>query len=180
MKYIKLWETWQWLGKQEQEEGDREYNCTVGELLDWAIGPDWREDSDLLFGELMVDNEWVDSASAIGYHRMLNRASDRKVLVESQEIDGQVDNSWSLDGVYFSLITWDWPFSNEGTSLTPDEEVAYLRLDRELEPEMESSGINRADIIDFVMEMTRRGQSAQELSVTGFKNWFRLKFAGSN
>lgn len=36
-KYIKLFETWQWLNR-DADKATREYQCTIDDLLNWAIG----------------------------------------------------------------------------------------------------------------------------------------------
>jgi hypothetical protein len=100
-----------------------------------------------------------------------------EVDVYSQEVDGQIFSNWQLGGTDFGLVSEDWPFSSdEGLDMEQTEE--YDRLVRELEPELEPLGANRADIIDFILDRTDKGE--RELSATGFKNWFALKRAGLN
>lgn len=179
MKHIKLWETWQWLNQDEASDEEREYRATVEELLSWAAGPDWAEDPDYLIDFLMVDDEWPDSSELIGYHEMLKKKADRELEIYSQEMGGQIYSDWGLDGVDFSLISFDWPLSL-GDELTDEEKKVYSRLVAELDPELIELGASRADIIDFIVEMSRKEESLLKLSSTGFKNWFSLHRSGAN
>jgi len=177
MKYIKLWETWQWLNREEDSDEERDYRATVGELLDWAAGPGWREDPEHLIDSLMVDDEWPDEHELIGYHEQLKQNSGVEVSVYSQQADGQILSDWRLGDTEFVLVSFDWPF-NSDEGLDVEQLAEYDRLARGLEPWFEKLGANRADIIDFIVDRTGRGES--DLSVTGFMNWFALKRLGKN
>jgi len=180
MKHIKLYETWQWLN-QEPDKDDREYSCTVGDLLDWAIGPDWLEDQDWMVDSLLIGDEPVDESDAIGYHELFKRASDQQIEVDSQQLGGQIDNSWQLGDLYFSLITDDWPFTDDSDNLTQAEEAIVVQIHQALktDPIMQLASI--VDIIDFVQLQTRgQGLDPKNLSATSFKNWYSLQRIGSN
>ena len=179
MKHIKVFETWQWLNRDRDSNEERDYRAKVGELLSWAAGPDWAEDPDLLIDLLMVDDEWPDMDELIGYHEMLKRRADSELEIYSQEVHGQISSDWELDGVDFSLISFDWPFSSADV-LTDEEMEAYDRLVTKLDPELIGLGANRADIIDFIVKMRNGGESALRLSPTGFRNWFSLQRLGAN
>ena len=179
MKYIILFETWQWLNRDEDSDEERDYRATVGELLSWVSGPDWADGPENLIDFLMVDGDWPDSDELIGYHEMLKKRADTEIEIYSQEMDGQVCSDWGLDGVDFSLISNDWPFSLSD-ELTDEEKKVYSRLVAELDPELIGLGANLADIIDFIVEMRHKGESHLKLSSTGFKNWFSLQRSGAN
>jgi hypothetical protein len=178
MKHIKLFETWQGFTSKEESK-DRDYTTTVDELLSWAAGQDWKEDLENLIDLLMVDGDFPTNTELIGYHEMLKRRADSTIEVYSQELDGQVLSDWVLDGVEFSLVSWDWPLTS-GEILDEAEEEAYFRLVAQLEPEFEAIGANRADLMDFIQWASGRGDSPRDLSVVGFKNWFAMRRSGAN
>jgi hypothetical protein len=178
-KYIKLFEAWQWLNREEEpDEGEREYSTTVGDLLTWAVGPDWAEDWDWMLDVMMVDWDWINVDEAIGYHSQLKSSAGVEVTAFSEDSDGSIETYWEMDGVNWVLITQDWPFSEDG-DLTREEESAVLRILRELGPG--AGGATTPDVIDWVQSQVRgAGLSADDLSAAGFKNWFGLGRAGLN
>ena len=180
MKHIKLFETWQWHSQEEEDtESERELVTTVGEILDWAAGPDWIEDPEALLDILMVDGDWPDQGSWLGYHELLKRSRSEEIQVLSQDLEGQIQSDWILGGMEWSLISDDWPFE-ESDSLDPAETRAYLRLLDGLGPELEEMGAGLPDLIDWVRRASGLGLDLDGLSPTGFKNWFWLQRSGAN
>ena len=181
-KYIKLFEQWQWLNREDGEDSDeRDFRTTVDSLLTWAAGPGWREDWSWMQDLLQVDDEWLEEDELVGYHELLKKSSSAEIEVYSQEVDGQIDSSWSVDGVDFNLISWDWPFSEGEEDLTSIESEAVARIERELKGDPIGREANVVDIIDWVQaEIRDRETGADELTGTGFKNWFLLRRTGSN
>lgn len=147
----------------------------------WTIGPDWLEDYDWIIEVLLIDDEPVDELDAIGYHEMIKRASNQEINVDSQQIGGQIDNSWQLNDVYFSLITNDWPFTDESGDLTQEETSIVHRIHQELENDPIMQLANVVDIIDFVQrEIREQGIDLKNISSASFKNWYQLQRIGSN
>lgn len=181
MKYIKLFESWQWFNKKDDDKWeDREYRCTLAKLLDWEI-PDWRIDPEWIEDVVMVDEEWVDPEQAEYYLERFIFMQGEEIDVDSQMIDGQVLNSWWMDGEYFTFITQDWPFTEFSETLNPEENKAFNRISSELEGDTESSEISTADVIDFVEWSVRQKRiDPRELTVTGFKNWLDLQRGWAN
>lgn len=178
-KYIKLFEEWQALNNNNDNIEDKEYQTTIGELLNWATDSDWQDDKDSIIDLLMIDDEWPTDEELVGYHQMLKNNRDSKIHVYSQQIDGQILSEWVLDKIVFSVISWDWPFS-KNDDLTKEEIDTYLRLERELSSDLEKLGANRADIILYVRDMNNNGVQSDEISSIGFKNWLSLYRSGSN
>jgi hypothetical protein len=180
MKYIKLYEHWQGFNKEEKDADEKEYTVTIDKLLTWAEGPHWREDWEWMSDILMIDEEFPEEEEYIGYLELLKKNRDLEVLVYSQNLDGQITSDWSVEGVEFSLITWEWPFEEEDL-LDELEQETVLRLAEELgDSRLELIGANRADLIDFVSWAAERGEDLKLLSPTGFENWFELQRGGAN
>lgn len=181
MKHIKLFEHWQWLNREEEGSTERDYQTTVDSLLTWAAGPDWREDWSWMEESLLVDDKWLEEDEAIGYHELLKKNGDSEIEVYSQETDGQVESSWSIGGVGFNLISWDWPFSDGDGDLTEVEMEVVDRLVRELAGDPVMRSANVVDIIDFVqLAIREKGEEPAVVSSIGFKNWYRIQRSNAN
>ena len=180
MKYIKLFENWQRFNKKEEDsQEDREYRCKLGKLLDWEIS-DWRDDPEWIEDVIMIEDEWLDPEQAEYYLQRFIYMQDEEIDVDSQMMDGQVLNSWWMDGEYFTFITHDWPFT-ESDNLTHEEQAAINRLFIELEKDPILPEISTPDIIDFVIDSVRKSRiSPDELTSIGFKNWFGLQRGRAN
>ena len=179
MKYIKLWEIWQWLDQEDGSEDERNYRVTIGELLDWAADPEWREDPDSLMDLLMIDGDWPDKQELIGYHEQLKQNSGVEVSVYSQQVDGQIFSEWLLDEIRFGLVSFDWPFDEED-DLGEEAAVEVRRILAGLSGDRVLDSATVVDVVDFVHGEIKRGRSATELTPLGFKNWFALKRLGKN
>ena len=179
-RYVQLFEIWQWLGGEEEETNEREYSTTVGELLDWLIGPDWREDWAWLPDTLMVDWEWPDDGESIGYHQRLKMSAEDGIEVSATDDGGEIELSWSLDGVDYLCTSPGWPFSDESDESMTDEEGAIaVKIFGEIESE--GLGATLPDVIDWVQRSVRvMGQEPAELTSAGFRNWFGIQRLGSN
>jgi hypothetical protein len=178
-KYIKLWETWQWLNREEEpNEGEREYSTTVEDLLTWAVGPDWAEDWDWVPDTIMIDWDWIDDDEAIGYHEKLKSSANLEIQAFSEESDDSIETYWQMGGITWVIVSQDWPF-NEDEDLTEEEKSAVLKIVAEVKPE--SMGATTPDVIDWVLHQVRKlGQRPERLTSAGFRNWFELGRAGLN
>jgi len=176
MRHLKLFENWKWLGDNSGEDSDedRELVTTVDKILNWAVGPDWKENYESLMDIIMVDEDWPSPNEWIGYHQLLKRSADKKIEIYSQLVDGQIFSNWRLGETEFSIVSDEWPFE-EDEKLTQEEEEAYQRLSRELEPEFKRLEANNVDLIDFIMELTRKGKRPRDLSASEFSEWIRFK-----
>ena len=175
MKHIILFENWEWISNNSEEdsEEDRELITTVDALLNWAVGPDWKEDYESLMDIIKVDGDWPSSDEWIGYHQLLKGSANKKIELYSQLVDGQVFSDWTLGETEFSFVSYDWPFE-EADQLTQEEQEAYHRLFHELEPEFKRLGTNQVDLIDFIMELTQKGKKPRDLSASEFREWIKL------
>jgi hypothetical protein len=129
----------------------------------------------------MVDDEPLEEGEAIGYHELLKRGRDQEIEVYSQQVEGQVDSSWTLDGVSFTLISWDWPFTSDLGDLTDIEKRVVDRLVKELTGDRVMDLANLVDIIEYVQLVIReKGEDPDKVNSTGFKNWYLLQRSGAN
>ena len=179
MKHIKLFESWQRFNKENTDDSDREYTCTLDKLLSWEI-PDWQQDWEWLEDVVMLGDDWMTEEEAEYYLERFIQVKDEEISIDSQIIDGQVLNSWWMDGEYFTFITHDWPFTDNG-NLTPEEETALHKLFAQLEGHAILQSANTADIIDYVLHAVRKEKiDPAKLTTIGFKNWFGLQRGGIN
>ena len=180
MKYIKLFESWQGFSKNREEETEKDYQVSLDKLLTWAVGPEWSSDWEWMPDILMVDDEFLDEVECIGYLELLRKNRELEISVYSQMIDGQVDSSWVIDDIGFSLITFEWPFE-DADSLDDLEKAVVQKLVDEIGADgLERIGANLVDLIDFVAWSSDRGEDLTGITSTGFKNWFGLQRGGIN
>jgi hypothetical protein len=180
-RYIKLFEQWQWLNREDSDSNERDYRTTIDQLLTWAIGPDWKEDPSLIADSIQVDDEFLEEDELIGYHETLKRNSDTQIDLYSQLIDGQVDNSWTINDIYFTLITWDWPFETDEEDVTDEEREIINTVSNQLSGDPIMQIANIADIIDWAQSQIRQHHTdPSSLTPTGFKNWFNIQRSSSN
>jgi hypothetical protein len=112
---------------------------------------------------------------------LLKRGRDQEIEVYSQQVEGQVDNSWTLDGVSFTLISWDWPFTSDLGDLTDIEKRVVDQLVKELTGDRVMDLANLVDIIEYVQLVIReKGEDPDKVNSTGFKNWYLLQRSGAN
>ena len=180
MKYIKLFESWQGFSKNREEETEKDYQVSLDKLLTWAVGPEWSSDWEWMPDILMVDDEFLDEVECIGYLELLRKNRELEISVYSQMIDGQVDSSWIIDDIGFSLITFEWPFEDADSLDDLEKAVVQKLVDEIGENGLERIGANLVDLIDFVAWSSDRGEDLAGITLTGFKNWFGLQRGGIN
>jgi len=176
MKYVKLWEQWQWLHKKD-EESERSYRAKLSELLDWAYGSDWREDwHEIESLPLFVDGDEVDDDQLLGWHETFRRAANQEIEIEAvEEEEWGIIVQWELNGVDFELVVQDWPFTDD--NVTEEES----QLVRRLLSSPETKDIDTPIVVDFVQwALRQQGMQEKEVTPAAFANWLDTRRFGLN
>ena len=182
-RYVKTFESFSYLdfNSQDSEGGSRKYNTTIDEILTWAFGSDWNDYdtwSEIVEDLLFINGNFMERGESIAALDKLNKHKDDPIVLETGDGEYGVEIRFTFDGKDYSFESEYYPFEDDDMD---DIEISLtLKISDELDGDPIMDLANSIDISDYVQSALDRNIDINDITGTGFKNWFNLQRYGNN
>jgi hypothetical protein len=183
-RYIKTFESFEYLQKDKDPGSDKTYNVTIDKILAWKFGKEWSDYSnwDNVTNYMLIDEEYIsdlDRGESIVILDTLNKNKDEHIEVDASDNNYSIDISFIFNGAEYSFDSPDYPFTNS-EEMSDIERSLTLKISEELEGDDIMIDANIVDIAMYIEEMIKKSVDFSDITSEGFKRWFNLLKYGNN